>query len=459
MKGFGLFSLLLATPMLAAAEGSLDPQYGSNGLVAIDTSSLGNTSAGGTIGARGPSGSTYIISALSLDPQSEATQMVISRRGYHGALDTSFGNNGFAVTALPTSQKLFPQAAIPTADGGLVVAATFFDGQSTLEARICRFKPDGTADIDFGGQQTGCQSLSIPAATAQVVEKPEDRQMALALLPLGRLVVAATVRPSPNAASQVMLTVLDASGAIDIGFGNLGTVTLANFNLDHSAHGVATDANGNIAVATSLLVNGQDLNFGYYLDANGAVQWMQGGTPKTIYTAAAFLPNGSVVFGGMTDTAVLPLTGQYEGLLEHYTNDGQSIPTPFAPNGRFTLCDVCTSQKVSDIDAQFDGSVLLTGPHQQNFDTNDNPYVVKLFGDLSADTNFGISAPGISLLSFDTLGGNPVDTTARIYPAKGHIFLVGQHGPWTKEDPGAIPVIARLISSDVIFQDGAELFD
>lgn len=447
---------LLATPAMAAIEGAPDLQYGNNGLAAIDTSGLGSSVVGGTIGARGPSGSTYTVSALHFE-QADTTQLVISRRGYHGALDTSFGTNGFALTNLPISSQIFPQAAMPTADGGFFVAATFFDGQTGLEARVCRFKLDGTPDLPFGGKQTGCWAFPIAASEASAVERPEDRRMALATYPQDRLVVAATIKDPQQMHSQVMLAVLDMTGALDSGFGNQGTVTLPNSDVDHRAHGVAADANGNIAVATSLSTGGQVFNDGFYLNSAGNVGWAQGGIAGSAHTATAFMPNGSVVFGGMIDVSIAPLTGVYAGVLEHYTNDGTAIPVPFAPNGRFALCDVCTAQKVSDIDLQPNGLVLLTGPHQQNFDTNDEPFAVRLAPDLSADANFGNF--GVSLLSFDALGGNPADISARIYAAKGHVFMVGQHGPMTKNVPSAIPVVARLDSSDVIFQDGFELFD
>ncbi len=134
---------------------------------------------------------------------------------------------GFDGTAGPITTFLdvgsFASALAIDSAGRIVVAGGTNDCNDTFVARIL---PDGTLDPDFGTDGIAIIDV-VTAATAAC----GDFARALAMQPDGRILVASEGQtydapPSPLTLSTWWLLRLDPDGAVDVGFGNDGFVSM-----------------------------------------------------------------------------------------------------------------------------------------------------------------------------------------------------------------------------------------
>src|SRR5262249_5704131 len=125
----------------------------------------------------------------------------VMRFNADGSVDTAFGNNGHADIGL-----LFPADMALQADGRILVSGLLDIGLANI---IERLNPDGSVDTSFGA-----------AGLAPLPVEPD----VMALQPNGRILTAG--RDNINqTANRNLLGRFNTNGAIDVTFGNAGTVT------------------------------------------------------------------------------------------------------------------------------------------------------------------------------------------------------------------------------------------
>jgi uncharacterized delta-60 repeat protein len=211
----------------------------------------------------------------------EGGNIQVARMTAKGALDTTFGAGGIATVDFGATE--FGAAIARQADGRILVA-----GQSSAGgAVIARLRATGVLDTDFGGD--GRVTLPGGGSLSAVLVQP-DRNIVVA----------------GNASGSAMMTVtrLKPDGSLDATFGSAGTTTVAFGSLANPLGGAARQPDGKIVVA-GYTQDGEDvavarLNTNGSLDANfgiGGKATVDFGV-ATFGNAVALARNGRIVVAG-----------------------------------------------------------------------------------------------------------------------------------------------------------------
>lgn len=469
MKRF-IFSSLLLSGAALAADGDPDLQYGlnANGTAKIDTSPLGSMLNYETLAATpGPSGSVYVASSLDMYP-GNSVQIAIARLNYGGKLDPGFGSGGLVRTQFAEGSIMNVQDAFATADGGVVVAILADFVNSYPQMMLCKYAITGQLDATFGGFSpvAGCQIVVDSVLLTGYPSGARGRLIALTPLPDGRFIGAWT-HGADTTNTVIKLARFTAQGTIaDDGFGALNDYGIATLNWPAQVHDLAIDSTGRIVIAASMQQQDTDtdgviLRFAADGSFMGSASFVvdAGTSKRDVINSVAVLPNDDIVAAGYVDKGTN--TPNYYGAFTHLAAANLSeISNGFtAPDGTFQLCaGACSGQPATDIAVQPDGKVLVAGTFQLQGDSD--PYAQRLNAvGFDSDHSFGVV--GTSYIdpdtAGDTTGNKKFDTVARVLMIKGRPFVVGQHGRANGQDVITYPSVTRL-QSDVIFQDGVDLF-
>lgn len=210
-----------------AANGSLDPTFGSAGWVVLDPYPLFSDGALATAVALQKDGK--IVVSGNIGPDFAVVRLTTS-----GALDPTFASGGIAATPLSGPPYIYPDQTHTMAidaSGRILVGGAL----GSEYAVVFRYLPDGTLDAAFGNAGV----LQLPSADYF----PSDSINALAIEPDGKIIVAG------NDVGTVVARLNDKG--VDPTFGNKGIASIS----DKSPIGaLLVVANGRI-----LLAAGSDL--------------------------------------------------------------------------------------------------------------------------------------------------------------------------------------------------------
>ena len=206
-------------------DGSADPTFGSGGEVLSD---LGPSHDG--IGLQ-PDGRILVVGRA-------GSNGGVARYLTDGSLDASFGTGGIAIAADP----LYPNEVVVQADGGIVVGGASPDGPTgtDLNFKVRRFNDDGTPDASFAGG--GVTTIGIGSL--------DDQPLGMVVQPNGRIVLGGYTTVTTNFAAQFALAAVNADGTLDATFGVGGIVTtqVAGFARDF-AYALAMQPDGRLVLA------------------------------------------------------------------------------------------------------------------------------------------------------------------------------------------------------------------
>jgi uncharacterized delta-60 repeat protein len=211
---------VMTSPLAAAAGGELDPGFGHDGKVVSD---FGANAEAAAIGVQ-PDG-RIVVGASSL-----RGDLILSRFGPSGTLDSAFGEEGRAVTDLGGNDSLSDLRI--QADGRIVAVGVNWDSGRLL---LLRYRVDGSLDPAFGSD--GSVEVGAESAPARLLIRPD-----------GKLIVAASVRDS------FVLARYNADGSPDRAFGRGGKVQTPAGGRAHyraSVSSIARTRDGKIVVAGS----------------------------------------------------------------------------------------------------------------------------------------------------------------------------------------------------------------
>ncbi|MBK9607776.1 MAG: hypothetical protein IPO58_15590, partial [Betaproteobacteria bacterium] len=207
-------SSLLFTPLAAAlpssSPGSVDPNYGTNGVLAF---SIRNGLEFNYAIVPGRDGK-WLVSGSAQDADGQGGARYLLRLDSNGGIDTGFGAQGL----------LYPGGdarvlAVQTS-GRIVIAGTHVDGGGVENATLRRLLADGAPDPDFG--TTGGATI-LQSAT---VDWPHQSFAAIELDAQGRIVGGTNLRANVAGAQRGEVWRFAADGAPDATFGSLGRVAL-----------------------------------------------------------------------------------------------------------------------------------------------------------------------------------------------------------------------------------------
>jgi len=222
---------LLARASAAAATVTLDPGFGSGGLLALPLSPGANTDEAFAV-VIDDAGRILVAGYASVPHQ----RMTVARLDASGLLDPGFAGDG--VVDLDLGVRARAQALALDRDGRIVLGGYAVLVPGGVEQFVAvRLLEDGTPDPSFGSGGAATTSFGTRDA----------RALAVAVQPDGSVVLAGWARSSSN--RDVALVRYTASGELDAGFGNGGRITYAIGGGNDEATAVAIDPDGRIVLA------------------------------------------------------------------------------------------------------------------------------------------------------------------------------------------------------------------
>jgi uncharacterized delta-60 repeat protein len=273
-------------------DGSLDPSFGTGGLV---TTSIGNW-AQATAGLLQPDGRIVAVGYLTF-----GGTIAVARYNTDGSLDPTFGSGGTALLSqLPPSFLVRDVALQP--DGKLVIAGTH-TFSAVYDFAVVRLLPDGTLDPTFDGDGLVTSDFGVSELGSSVI-----------VLADGRIVLGGYRSPADFALVRYL-----PNGTLDATFGNGGLVT-------------ADSGASEIADQLILLPNGKLLLAGFTIDSGAhdflLARFQPDGALDTSFGTAGFLRTGFPA--GSTDECHAVAVAGPDLVLTAGTSVGGNPGTDFA---------------------------------------------------------------------------------------------------------------------------------
>jgi uncharacterized delta-60 repeat protein len=275
-------------------DGSLDPSFGSAGLV---TTTMGTGFDGASSLVLQPDGKIVVGGSCSVGA---TTQICLARYDTNGTLDSSFGNGGKSFTTLSEFQndRLYSLALLP--DGKLIGAGAC---DMTRGGDLCamRFDASGNLDDNFGEVDPYGNSnyAIIYGNTFSRAGVTASSAFAVATDSQGRIVLSATCNFSdgtPSTRSMICVARFIQSGQPDNSFGDGGLVTtrLGNTSFDNDASSIAIQSGNRIVVGGTCLIS---TNY----QSMCMIRYNENGTLDTTFNATgSFIGGAGATFGNNT---------------------------------------------------------------------------------------------------------------------------------------------------------------
>ena len=212
------------------ANGSLDPTFGSGGVVTTGTGGIHEAHAGAVL-----PGGKIVAAGYKFDGTN--FEVELARYDTSGSLDPTFGSGGSVTTDLGPAGEGATSLTVQ-ADGKLVVG-----GRSGDQSAIVRYSANGVLDSSFGvgGKVVAPFGAQEVGGTDGVALQPDGKIVAVGYETVGNVDRFVAVRYWAN-------------GALDATFGAAGKATLPIGNADASA--IAVQPDGKLVVAGSASSDG-----------------------------------------------------------------------------------------------------------------------------------------------------------------------------------------------------------
>jgi len=366
--------------------------------------------------------------------------LVLARHFPNGALDRSFGTNGFLTVDLGGDVANGPVALARRDDGTLLVAATVLTGSSG-DFVVARLDASGAFDASFG------------VAGKRVIDfGGDDRLAAMVVDDEGRIVVA-----GGGGSSSFAVARLTEGGTLDATFSDDGKVTTdaSGAGRASAARVLAIGGDGRV-VTVGQVNNGTDLDFALVVyddlgvpdetfDDDGIVVTSLGTDPHTtnddVANGVVVLPDGRIIVAGYRHGASAFFTlvvARYEAsgeLDDDFGGDGIVVPPIVGGEG------VAGTGLLRDPD----GRLVVIGHYVANQAGGFRfPLIARLEPDGALDETFSEDGyryfgPSVGLFSID-------DAYTLIRDPHGHYVVVGV--------AGVTPLGAKSFSLSRIAGDG-----
>ncbi len=324
-------------------DGSLDTTFDSDGRVRTDF--FGRSDIATALVVQ-PDGKILVTGTVEDD--TSQFHFAVVRYLPNGMLDPTFDSDGKAIGGFYG----FAEAMALQPDGKIVVAGSGFHGGSNGDITLSRYNPDGTPDGSFGTGGTVHTDfgglLDVPAAVL--------------LLPGGKLVVVGSTETNVTS-SDIALVRYNADGSPDGTFGGAGRIAI-----DFGGGEVAMDAvlqpDGRIVVSASISNPSGSFSVLRFLpDGRLDTAFGTDGRAFTTFSgfdeaalAVAMQADGKIVAGGLALTSTL-----YDFALARFNPDGSPDAT-FGPSGAGVLTDFFgRNDQISAIRIQPDGRIVTAG--------------------------------------------------------------------------------------------------
>ena len=431
-----ILTLFSSVQMAQAADGDLDPTFGTGGMVTTDidhSTDIANAVAIQADGKLVVVGQTYKNNDYSNE------DFVVTRYNTDGTLDTTFGRGGKVRTDFPGLAAV-PSAVVIQSDGKIVVAGGAFP-QFTFAGNfeVVRYNPNGSLDRSFGNG--GIVTTTFPEGSYA---------FDVALQPDGKIIAAGTVFvdfiPGEPSNTDFALARYNPDGTSDATFGNGGQVSTDFVGLEDDAFSVLIQPDGKIVA-----VGSADSPATYYDFA--AVRYLSNGTIDTTFgvagkvstdfgdqnfdraRSAALQPDGRIVAAGF---AISQNGGVQNFAVARYTSNGV-LDTTFSRDGKTQIDFGDCCQSANKVLLQSDGKIITVG-YANTEDSDSDFLLARLSPRGSLDATFGVG--GKVRTSFGDLNGG---ANGAALQSDGKIVAVGFQATFSNQ--WANFALARYLNS------------
>lgn len=422
-RGLGAAAAAIALMFLArgevaqAADGDLDPTFGTGGKVTIDFNR--STDIAYAV-ARQSDGKLVVVGTTYTNNDYTGEDFAITRHNANGTLDTTFGVNGKVTTDFPGLAAVASSVLIQP-DGKILVAGGAFPGFTFLgDFELARYNSDGSLDTSFGAG--GIVTTSFPGQGSYA--------SALALQSDGKIVAAGTdfinFTTDDSSNTDFGLERYNSDGTPDTTFGNGGQVTTDFDGFNDDAFSVLIQSDGKIVAvgsaknpatfydfaAVRYLAKGTiDTSFG----SAGKVRTDFGNADFDQARSAALQPDGKIVAAGTT----IFNGGLSEPFAVARYNSNGTLDTTFDSDGRLQIDFGSFDQTAYRVLLQPDGKIVTAG--YPNTESSDSDFLLaRSNSNGSLDTTFGVG--GKVRTSFGDLNGGAYGA---VLQPDGKIVAVG----------------------------------
>ena len=409
-------TMLLFSGSAQAADGDLDPTFGTGGQVTTDlahSTDIANAVAVQADGKLVVVGQTYKHNDYT------GEDFAVARYNTDGTLDTTFGARGRVRTDFPGLAAV-PSSVVIQSDGKIVVAGGAFPLFTFLgDFKVVRYNPNGSLDTSFG--DGGIVTTTFPEGSYA---------FALALQSDGKIIAVGTVfvdfNPGDMSDTDFALARYNPDGSLDTTFGNGGTVTTDFFGNEDDVFSVLIQPDGKIIAVGSANspVNYYDFAAARYL-ANGTLDstFGTGGKVSTDFgdhnfdqaRSAALQSDGRIVAAGFA----ISQNGLSQNFaVARYTSNGV-LDTTFSRDGITQIDFGSCCQSAYKVLLQSDGKIITVG-YANTEDSDSDFLLARLSPRGSLDATFGVG--GKVRTSFGDLNGG---ANGAALQSDGKIVAVG----------------------------------
>jgi uncharacterized delta-60 repeat protein len=169
-----------------------------------------------------------------------------------GAADLNFNGSGYVLTSIPGKVNTGFEAGVAQPDGKIIAVGgtdEFANYPYNSDALIVRYNPDGSADATFG----------TSGRTVTDIEVTNDRFLAVALQPDGKIVAAGRAQTMGDSRADCIVVRYNPDGSLDNAFGNGGKVRITFTYYDDELNAVAIQPDGKIVIVGTYRDEGADL--------------------------------------------------------------------------------------------------------------------------------------------------------------------------------------------------------
>ena len=411
-----ILTFFAGVQMAQAADGDLDPLFGSGGMVMTD---LGKSTDIAKAVAIQADGKLVVVGTTYKNNDFSDEDFVVTRYNTDGTLDITFGNRGKVRTDFPGLAAV-PSSVVIQPDGKIVVAGGAFPLFTFLgNFEVVRYNPNGSLDTSFG--DGGIVTTIFPAGSyASDVALQSD----------GKIIAAGTVFVDfiigESSDTDFALARYNPDGTPDATFGNGGQVTTDFLGFEDDAFSVLIQPDGKIVAVGSANdpATFYDFAAARYL-SNGTIDTTFGvaGKVRTDFgdqnfdraRSAALQPDGRIVAAGF---AISHGGGVQNFAVARYTSNGV-LDTTFSRDGKTQIDFGNCCQSATKVLLQSDGKIIAVGG--SNGESSDDDFLLaRLSPRGSLDNTFGIG--GKVRTSFGDLNGG---ANGAALQSDGKIVAVG----------------------------------
>ena len=403
-RGIGAAAIILTfflnAQMAQAADGDLDPTFGTGGKVMTD---IGHSTDIAYAVAVQADGKLVVVGTTYKHNDYSNEDFTVTRYNANGTLDTTFGAGGKVRTDFPGLAAV-PSAVVIQPDGKIVVAGGAFPAFTFLgDFEVVRYNQNGSLDTSFGNG--GFVTTSFPGQGSYA--------FAVALQADGKIIAAGTdfVNFSSDDSSDTDFGIerYNPDGTPDSTFGNGGQVTTDFDGFNDDAFSILVQPDGKLVAVGSAKnpTNFYDFAAVRYL-ANGTIDTTFGvaGKVRTDFgdhnfdqaRSAVLQPNGKIVAAGF---AISQNGGVQNFAVARYGSNGV-LDTTFSSDGMMQIDFGSCCQSANKVLLQGDGKIITVG--YANTESSDSDFLLaRLNPSGSLDTTFGLG--GKVRTSFGDLNG------------------------------------------------------